>query len=153
MCGFALKEMQNKNEKISIFINAEKGDIRAIFMIYDTMCLLKSPIETICIGSAMDEVVLLLAAGTKGMRFATENSMIVVSQLIHDKSYYSNLTDAKSILDRSIQDNKDFMKELAKLTSKKTKSIMKYFERKQFLTATEAMKYGIIDGIAKKNRK
>jgi len=147
-----LKDVMDSDKKISIFINAEKGDIRAVFMIYDTLKVLASPIETICLGMAMDETVLLLAAGTKGMRYATENSMIGVSQLIHDKSYYSNLTDAKSVLDRSIQDNKDFMKALAKLTGRKLSDISKQLSKKQFLTAKQALKYGLIDAITIKNK-
>lgn len=147
-----LKDVMDNSEKISIFINSEKGDIRAVFMIYDTIKILKSPIETICIGTVMDEIVLLLAAGTKGMRYATENSMIGINQLIHDKSYYSNLTDAKSVLDRSIQDNKDFMKALAKSTGRKISDISKNLDRKQFLTAKQAIKYGLIDATTTKNQ-
>lgn len=142
-----LKDMENNEEKISLFINAEGGDIRAILMIYDTIKMLASPLETICCGSAMNEVVLLLAAGTKGMRSATPNAVISPSQLIHDQSYISDLIDAKSAMDRSIRDNKNFMTAFAKATSKKINTVMKDFERKKFLNAKQAKKYGIIDQI------
>lgn len=142
-----LKDMENNEEKISLFINAEGGDIRAILMIYDTIKMLVSPLETICCGSAMNEVVLLLAAGTKGMRSATPNAVISPSQLIHDQSYISDLIDAKSAMDRSIRDNKNFMTAFAKATNKKINTVMKDFERKKFLNAKQAKKYGIIDQI------
>lgn len=145
-----LKDIENNKEKITLFLNAERGDIRSVFMIFDTMKIIQSPIETICFGFAMCEIVLLLVGGTKGMRKATKNSIIVPGQLTHDESNYSNLTDAKSVLDRSLQDNRDFMKAISKATGKKLATIMKDFERKQFLDAKQALKYGIIDEILQK---
>lgn len=137
----------DEDNKISIFINAEGGDIRNVFMIYDVIKMLQSPIETICVGSAMDEVALLLAAGTPGNRFATQNSVICPSQLMADKSFYANLTDAKSIMERFSRDNKDYMSALAKCTNKSVKQVMEDFERKKFMTAKQAVAYGIIDGV------
>jgi len=148
-----LKDIEDSNKKISLYINAEKGDIRSIFMIYDTINMLEAPVETICFGVVMDEIVLLLACGSKGMRKATANSMIGTSQLIHDKSYMSDLTDAKSQLDRVERDNKDFMTAISKATEKKLSQITKDFGRKQFLTAKQAKKYGIIDEIIRAKRK
>lgn len=137
----------DEDNKISIFINAEGGDIRNVFMIYDVIKMLQSPIETICVGSAMDEVALLLAAGTPGKRFATQNSVICPSQLMADKSFYSNLTDAKGVMERFSRDNKDFMTAISKCTNKSLKQVMDDFERKKFMTAKQALAYGIIDGV------
>lgn len=139
--------LTEEDNKISIFINAEGGDIRNIFMIYDALKLIQSPIETICVGSAMDEVVVLLAAGTPGMRYATQNSVICPSQLLADKSYYSNLTNAKLVMERFNKDNKSYMTALAKCVNKPVKKVMDDFERKKFMTAKQALQYGIIDGI------
>jgi len=147
MATLLLKDMENNEDKISIFINAERGDIRAILTIYDAMQMVSSPIETICCGAAMNEVVLLLAAGTKGLRFATANAIISPSQLIHDQSYMSDLTEAKSVLNRAVKDNKSFMSAFARATSKKLATVMKDFERKKFFNAKQAKKYGIIDEI------
>lgn len=77
-----LMDSDDVTKKITLFINSEGGDIRNIFMIYDMMQLLQSPIETVCVGSAINEVVLLLASGTPGMRHATQNACIVASQLV-----------------------------------------------------------------------
>lgn len=142
-----LKDMEDSEEKISIFINSEHGDIRSVLTIYDTMQMIASPIETIGSGVVMNAVVLLLAAGDKGSRFATANTIVSPSQLIHEHSYLSDLTDARSVMDRSIKDNKNFMKAFAKATDNNLSQVMKDFERKKFFTAEQAQKYGIIDGI------
>ncbi len=136
-----------EDNKISIFINAEGGDIRNVFMIYDVIKMLQSPIETVCVGSAMDEVALILAAGTPGRRFATQNAAIVPSQLFADRSFRANLSDAKGIMDRFARDNKDYMTALAKCTNKPVKQVMADFERKKYMTAKQAVSYGLIDGV------
>lgn len=142
-----LKEQENDREKISLFINCGGGDIRNIFMIYDTMTMLKCPIETVCMGSSDDECTLLLAAGTPGMRFATKNSTITISQLIHDKFYYSDLTDAKSLLDRFKQDNDNFVGALAKHLKQKPNVLAKQIERRKFLSPKQALKMNVIDKV------
>ena len=142
-----LKDAENDEEKITLFLNSEGGNIRAVFAIYDLMQLLNSPIETVCVGAAMGEVVLLLAAGTKGMRFATQNSVICVSQLAQENYYRANLEDAGSILKRIHKDNKNFMTALAKGMGKKTAEVSSQFERKTFMNAKQAKSVGLIDGI------
>lgn len=141
------KDMENNEDTITLFLNTTGGDIRAIMMIYDTMQILTSPVKTICCGSAMNETVLLLAAGTKGLRFATKNAIIAPSQLNHDQSYMTSLTDAKVVMEQSVKDNKSFMKSLAKSTQHKLSELIKDFDRKQFLTAKEALNYGFIDEV------
>lgn len=142
-----LKDTEDSNQKISLFINASGGDLRSVFMIYDTMRLIQSPIETFCVGEAFDEVVLLLAAGTPGMRYATENSLIWTSQLLSDGAMYSDIADAFVLMDRLKRDNKNFITELAKCVSKPTKTVMADLERKKFFNAKQAKQYGLIDAI------
>lgn len=148
-----LKNFEDPTLKISLLINADGGNIRSVFTIYDTMMLIDAPIETMCVGSAMEEAVLLLAAGTKGMRYATKNSVICPSQLLHDASYQTDLTDAKSLLDKVKHDNKQFITILSKCVGKTYSSLMKDLERKKFMNANQAQKYGIIDCVmeGKKN--
>lgn len=136
-----------ETEKITLFLNTEGGDIRSIFMIYDMMKMVESPIETVCLGSALGEAALLLAAGELGMRYATKNSIISIGQLLHDHQILSDLSDAKSLLERKKQDNKEFMEALAKATKKSLNQVMKDYERKKFLTPKQALQYGLIDGI------
>lgn len=140
-----LKDSENPEEKITLFINSEGGDIRNVLMIYDMMCLVQAPIETVCIGSAMDEAAIILAAGTPGMRFATKNSVISINQLTHDWVNVSDLTDAKKVLDQFLSDNKKMMEILAKSCSKTYKQVIEDFNRRVFMNCNQAVKYGLID--------
>lgn len=142
-----LKDSENESEKITLMINSDGGDIRNIFMIYDVMNMIKCPKETICLGMASDEMVLILASGTKGMRYATENSAICPSQLMADSAYQSNLVDAKVLMERFKRDNKNYMSALAKASGNSVSKLMSDFQRKKFLSAQEALSYGIIDKI------
>lgn len=142
-----LKDSEDPENKITLFINSDGGDIRNAFMIYDVMSMIQSPIETVCIGSAMDEAAIILAGGTPGLRFATKNSVIAVSQLVHDWYTQSNLTDAKKILDQSMTDNKRMMEIIAKSCKKTVKQVSEDFDRRVFMNANQAVKYGVIDKV------
>ena len=111
------------------------------------MSMIQSPIETVCIGSAMDEAAIILAAGTPGMRFVTKNSFIAVSQLVNNWSQYSDLTDAKQNLLQSTNDNKRMMEIFAKAMGKPQKEVMVAFERRVFMNASQAAKLGIVDKV------
>jgi ATP-dependent Clp protease protease subunit len=142
-----LKDSENSEEKISLFINSSGGDIRSVFMIYDIMQMIQAPIETVCIGSAMNESVILLAAGEPGMRLATKNSIFSVSQLEHDWMSRANLSDAKKIVTRYARDNRNMMEIIASTTGKPIKQVLSDFERRVFMNATQASKYGLVDKI------
>jgi ATP-dependent Clp protease, protease subunit len=144
------EEAQDK--KITLFINSEGGDIRNALMIYDVMTMIQSPVETICIGAAMDEAALILAGGTKGCRFATKNAVIACTQLTHDWYTRANLTDAKKLLDQSTIDNKRIMEIFAKASGKTTKQVAKDFDRRVYMSALQARKYGIIDTVVSYNK-
>lgn len=145
---------QNDKEKISLYINSDGGDLTSIFMIYDVMKMLKSPIETLCIGSSMYETTLILAAGTKGMRYATKSSTVCMKQLIAGHNRYSNITDAEIILEKNKKDNSRFVTELSECIGKSVKHILKDSERQFFMSPEIAKKYGIIDSIVgNKNEK
>jgi ATP-dependent Clp protease protease subunit len=147
VASLLLKNAESTKEKVTLLINCDGGDIRNVFMIYDIINIIKCPVETICVGSASDEAVLLLAAGKKGMRYATPTSAICPSQLMADRAYHSNLTDAKGIMDRFKRDNRNYMNALAKATGNPLATVMSDFERKKFFGAKEALSYGIIDGV------
>jgi len=148
-----LKDAENPNAKITIFINSEGGDIRAVFMIYDTMNMISSEIEVICFGSAMNESVILLVGGSPGKRYATKNSIIAVGQLIAQWAKKSNMVDATKTLNQVTKDNKRMMEILAKHSNKKITQIIKDFDRIVFLEPAKAAKYGFIDGIIKFGKK
>lgn len=142
-----LKDSEDPTKKISLFINSTGGNIRDILAIYDVMNVIESPIETICIGAACRESVLLLAAGTPGMRFATKNCTIMVEQLSNDYTKLSDMTEAKISLQQSLDDNKRLMEALAKITKNPLKDVIKKFDRQVYMTSNEAQKYGLIDKV------
>lgn len=152
VANLILRDSQDSTKKITIFINSEGGDIRNVLMIYDMMNVVQAPIETVCIGSAMDEAALLLTAGTPGMRFATKNSVIAVSQLVNEWMRYSDLTDASKILEQVVGDNKKMMEAFAKSTGKTTKQVLSDFDRRVFMNASQAVKYNLIDKVVNFNK-
>lgn len=152
MATLMLKDSEDSEQKISLFINSEGGDLRSVFMIYDVMQIIQSPIETFCVGEAFDEAVLLLAAGTPGMRHATENSIICASQLSSERTMYSDISDARILMDRMKKNNKNFVGALSKCVNKSAKQVMADLERKKFFSAKQAQQYGLIDSIVQSSK-
>jgi ATP-dependent Clp protease protease subunit len=142
-----LKDSEDSEKKITIFINSQGGDIRNALMICDMMRMIEAPIETVCIGAAMDEAAIILASGTPGQRFATKNSVIAVSQLTQKWVAHADLKDAKKFLDLITGDNKKMMEILAKTTGKTVKQVNEDFDRRVFMNAPQAVKYGLIDRV------
>lgn len=144
-----LKDSEDSDKKITLFINSHGGDIRNVLMICDMMNMVEAPIETVCIGAAMDEPALILASGTPGMRLATKNAVISCNQLSHDWITRANLTDARKYLDLAMTDNKRMMEIFAKATGKTVKQVSEDFNRRVYMTASQASKYGLIDKVVR----
>src|SRR5271166_4443410 len=136
---------QNDAQEISLYLNAEGGDIRSVFLIYDVMKMVHCPIKTYCMGSAMDEAALILAAGTKGMRYATSSSTICLSQLNHEGSHVGDIKNAELFLDQLKKDNAKLMNALSVECKKSVKSLTRDTERQLYLSATDAKKFGVVD--------
>ena len=138
------KNIESPEEKITIFINAEGGDLRSVFSIYDMMKLSSCPIETICNGTCFVEAVLILTAGTKGMRYATKHSTITIGPLSYNSMYYETkpLSDIKEEHKLIEESNAQFFKALEKSCGK---SMDNFKSMKKFLKAEEAIEYGVID--------
>ncbi len=147
-----LKDHEDNEKKITLFINSPGGDIRNVFMIYDVMAIVHAPIETVCIGAAMDEAALLLAGGRKGMRLATKNAIISVSQLVNNWHMHTNMTDAKNLMEQFKIDNDRLLEILNKATGKSVKQLREDFDRRTFFTTAKALKYGLIDKIVAPNK-
>jgi ATP-dependent Clp protease, protease subunit len=142
-----VKDSEDTEKKISLFINSPGGDIRNALAICDIIHMLDSPIETVCIGSAMKEAAVILAAGTPGMRLATKNSIICVGQLINDSMQISDLTDADISLKQMTNDNKRMMEIIAKASKKSLEQVMSDFDRRIFMNSKDALSYGLIDKV------
>ncbi|MCK5582468.1 MAG: ATP-dependent Clp protease proteolytic subunit, partial [Elusimicrobiales bacterium] len=120
----------------------------------DTMQYIKSPISTICIGMAMSFGALLLAAGTKGKRFALPNSRIMIHQpLIFGGGISGQATDIE-IESKEMQSNKAKLTAiLAKHTGKSVDAVYSDMERNFYMSSEEAKKYGIIDNVLELKKK
>lgn len=144
-----LKDAEDPNTKVTLFMNSEGGDIRCVFMIYDVMQMIQAPVEVICFGSSMNESTVLLVGGSSGMRYATKNSIIAAGQLNPQWTKRSNLLDAEKTLTQVTRDNKRMMSIFAKHCKKPLKKISEDFDRIVFMDPNKAVKYGFIDSIIK----
>ncbi|MCK5106143.1 MAG: ATP-dependent Clp protease proteolytic subunit [Elusimicrobiales bacterium] len=143
------------NEKdINLYINSPGGLVTAGLAVYDTMQYIKSPISTICIGMAMSFGALLLAAGTKGKRFALPNSRIMIHQpLIFGGGISGQATDIEIESNEMLKNKAKLTDILAKHTGKSNEAVFKDMERNFYMSAEEAKKYGIIDNVLSLNKK
>lgn len=147
-----LKDSEDPDKKITLFINSHGGDIRNAFMIYDVMTMIQAPIETVCIGAAMDEALILLTGGAPGMRFATKHAIIAATQLLPGLHMHTDLPGAAAIMQQHKMDNDRLMDILAGTSGKTISQVRKDFDRRVFFNAKQAMKYGFIDGIVNYNK-
>ncbi len=132
-------------EDIKMYINSPGGSVSAALAIYDTMQYVRSDIQTICIGMAASAAALLLSAGKKGKRMALPNSEVMIHQVLGGASGQATDIDIHA---RHILRTRDRLnKILAKHTGQKLPKIEKDTERDYFMTADEAVNYGIVDKV------
>lgn len=142
---FMLNE-EDPNEKISMWINSPGGDVYGFYTIYDMMQLIEAPVETICLGKAFSAGALLLAAGSKGKRFATPNARIMIHQVQIDG--VGGTGTELEIEAKEVKILKDSLVDiLAAHTGQKKRTISKDMEHDKFFSAKDAVKYGLIDNI------
>ena len=141
-------EGKNPDKDIFLYINSPGGSVSAGIAIYDTMNYIKCDVSTICIGLAASMGAFLLSSGTKGKRFALPNSEIMIHQPLGGAE--GQATDIKIASDRIVNLRERLNKILSKNTGKSLTKIEKDTERDNYLSAEEALKYGIVDEIIKK---
>ena len=141
-------EAQDADKEISLYINSPGGSISSGMAIYDTMNFIKCDVSTIFIGMAASMGALLLAAGTKGKRIALPNSEIMIHQPLGGMQ--GQATDIKIHADHILRIKDKMNRILAENTGKPLKTIEKDTERDNFMTAQEALEYGLIDKIYEK---
>ena len=141
-------EAQDPEKDIRLYINSPGGSISAGLSIYDTMQYIKCDVSTICIGLAASFGAFLLAGGTKGKRIALPNSEILIHQpAIHGNGVQGQATDIKIVSDH-IQKNKLRLNTiLAENTGKSVEEIALATERDHYMSADEALDFGIIDKV------
>ena len=141
-------ESEDPDRDISLYINSPGGSITAGMAIYDTMQFVRSPITTICVGQCASMGAVLLAAGTKGKRFALPNSRV----LIHQPSaggISGQATDIKIAAEEIIRMRQRLNEIMASHTGQPIAQIEKDVERDRIMTADQAKEYGIIDQVIK----
>ena len=142
-----LLDSENSEKDIMLYINSPGGVITAGMAIYDTMKIIKSDVSTICLGDAASMGAFLLSGGTKGKRLALPNSRIMIHQPLGGAK--GQATDIE-IEAREILRMKKMLNELlAEHTGQKVDRIKKDTERDNFMTAQEALEYGLIDKIVR----
>ncbi len=143
-------ESQDTEKDISLYINSPGGSITAGMAIYDTMQYIKCDVSTICIGMAASMGAFLLAAGAKGKRFALPNSEILIHQPLISGGLSGQCTDIKIHSDHLVRTRQKMNKMLAENTGKPLEQIQADTERDNYMTAQEAMEYGLIDKVIEK---
>ena len=138
-------ESENPTKEINLYVNSPGGSVTAGLSVYDTMQFIKPSISTLCIGQAASMGAILLAGGSKKKRFALPNSRVMIHQPLG--SFQGQATDfdiqAKEILNIHSRLNEI----LSKHTGQTLKKIQNDTERDNFMTSSDALKYGIIDEI------
>ena len=141
-------QSQDAKKEISVYVNSPGGSVTAGLAIYDTMQFVTCPIATYCIGQAASMGAVLLAAGTKGRRFALPNARIMVHQ--PSGGAEGKATDIE-ITAKEILRLKDVLNGiLAKHSGKKFEDVVRDTERDYFMGADEAKAWGLIDEVLKK---
>ncbi len=144
-------EAEDPEKDIYLYINSPGGVITSGFSIYDTMNYIRPDISTICIGQAASMGAFLLSCGTKGKRYSLPNSRIMIHQPLGGTQ--GQATDIE-IQAKEILRLKEVLNGiLAKNCGQKLSKIVKDTERDFFLSATESMKYGLIDKVLEKSFK
>lgn len=138
-------EMENPDQDIMLYINSPGGSISSGMAIYDTMKYLKCEVSTLCIGMAASMAAFLLAAGAKGKRKALPNSEVMIHQPLGGTE--GQATDILIHAEHILRIKKKMNEELSRNTGKPLSDVEKDVERDHYMTAEQALEYGIIDEI------
>jgi ATP-dependent Clp protease protease subunit len=144
-------EADDPEKDVSLYINSPGGVISSGMAIYDTMRFIKNDVVTICIGQAASMAAILLAAGTKGKRFALPNSKVVIHQPLG--GFEGQATDILIQAEEIRKVKEKVIEILAGHSGQKTDKIAADIERDFIMSAEEALKYGIIDSVINDRKK
>lgn len=140
-------EAEDPDKDIMLYINSPGGEVTAGMAIYDTMNYIKAPVSTIVIGMAASMAAVLLAAGEKGKRIALPNSEIMIHQPLGGAK--GQATDIAIQAEQIIKTKNKLNDILAGCTGRSIEQIRADVERDHYLSAQEALEYGLIDNIIK----
>ena len=141
-------EAQDPDKDIQMYINSPGGSITDGMAIYDTMQYIKCDVSTICVGMAASMASFLLAAGAKGKRLALPNSEILIHQpLIGGGGISGQTTDVKIHADHLVYTREKMNRLLSQMTGQSLETIQRDTERDNYLTAQQALDYGLVDKV------
>ena len=138
-------EMDNPDADISLYINSPGGSVTAGMAIYDTMQYIKAPVRTVCVGLAASMGAFLLMAGEKGKRMALPNAEVMIHQ--PSGGAQGQATDVSIRAEWLIRTKKKMNQMMADMTGQSVEKVSEDAERDYFMSAQEAMNYGIVDQI------
>jgi ATP-dependent Clp protease protease subunit len=138
-------ESENPEKDISLYINSPGGVVTAGLAIYDTMQFIKPDVSTLCIGQAASAAALLLCAGADGKRFCLPNSRVMIHQPLG--GYRGQATDIEIHARETLAVRERLNNIMAKHTRKTPDQIMRDTERDNFMSAEQAVDYGLIDKV------
>lgn len=148
-------ESEDPEKEISFYINSPGGSVTDGLGIIDTMNYIKCPVTTICVGMAASMGALLLTSGTKGKRFALPNSEILIHQPLiggQGGGISGQTTEIKIQAEQMIKTRERINKIISETTGKPIDQVERDTERDHYMTAQEALEYGLIDGIMDKRK-
>ena len=144
-------QYENKTQEIHMYINSPGGSVSSTLAIYDTMQFLECPIATYCIGSAASGAAILLAAGTKGKRYALPNAKVMIHQPWGQ--VYGQITDMEIQAGEITKDRQRLNEILAKHCRQPVEKVAKETERDRYFSAMEAKEFGLVDEVVQKVEK
>ena len=140
-------ESENRDKDIYFYINSPGGSVTAGMSIYDTMKFIKPDVQTLCLGQAASMGAFLLSAGTKGKRFALPNSRIMIHQPLISGGLGGQASDIEIHARELLKLKEKLNKILADHTGKSIEEVARDTDRDNFMSAQEAMAYGLIDKV------
>ena len=138
-------ESQDPDKDISLYINSPGGSVSAGMAIYDTMQYIKCDVSTICMGMAASMGAFLLSSGTKGKRFALPNSLVMIHQPLGGAK--GQATDIEIVAKQILKTKENLNRILAENTGKPIEQIYADTERDNYMSAQEALEYGLVDKV------
>lgn len=142
-------EAQDPDKDINVYINSPGGSVTAGMAIFDTMKFIKPDISTICVGMAASMGAVLLAAGTKGKRYALPNAEIMIHQPLG--GFQGQASDIKITADHILDIKEKLNKILAEATGQELSVIERDTDRDNYMSAADAAEYGLIDKVIEKH--
>ena len=143
-------ESEDPDKEICLYINSPGGSISDGMAIVDTINYIKCPVSTICVGMAASMGAVLLACGEKGKRYATPNAEVMIHQPLISGGLSGQTTEIKIHADHMVRTREKLNKLLSEKTGQSLEVIERDTERDNYMTAEQALAYGLIDGILDK---